>query len=112
MGLRRAARSPRGWSTPPRRSPSRCSGCSTTCCAPRQDVDVTHYRESALPGAEVGYRRRVPDRIEHRLYRPVLAAVRGWGRAGPRLANGSVHRYLGYGFAVVCGALILLVVTR
>jgi hydrogenase-4 component B len=38
--------------------------------------------------------------------------VRAWGRAGPRLANGSVHLYLGYGFAVVCGALILLVVTR
>ena len=50
--------------------------------------------------------------VEHRLYRPVLAGVRAWGRAGPRLANGSVHLYLGYGFVVVCGALILLVATR
>jgi len=38
--------------------------------------------------------------------------MRAWGRAGPRLANGSVHLYLGYGFVVVCGALILLVATR
>ena len=34
--------------------------------------------------------------------------------AGPvaRLAPGSVHRYLGYGFYSLCGLLILLVVTR
>ena len=79
---------------------------------PEQDVDITHYRESRYLVDEVSYRLRVPDRVEHRLYRPVLAGVRAWGRAGPRLANGSVHLYLGYGFAVVCGALILLVVTR
>ena len=79
---------------------------------PEHDVDITHYRESRYLVDEVSYRLRVPDRVEHRLYRPVLAGVRAWGRAGPRLANGSVHLYLGYGFAVVCGALILLVVTR
>jgi hypothetical protein len=79
---------------------------------PEHDVDITHYRESRYLVNEVSYRLRVPDRVEHRLYRPVLAGVRAWGRAGPRLANGSVHLYLGYGFAVVCGALILLVVTR
>jgi len=79
---------------------------------PEHDVDITHYRESRYLVDEVSYRLRVPDRVEHRLYRPVLAGVRAWGRAGPRFANGSVHLYLGYGFAVVCGALILLVVTR
>ncbi|MBN9096921.1 MULTISPECIES: proton-conducting transporter membrane subunit [unclassified Pseudonocardia] len=79
---------------------------------PEHDVDITHYRESRYLVDAVSYRLRVPDRVEHRLYRPVLSAVRAWGRAGPRLANGSVHLYLGYGFAVVCGALLLLVVTR
>jgi hypothetical protein len=54
----------------------------------------------------------VPDRIERRLYEPVLAVFAAWGRAGRRLAPGSVHRYLGYGFYSLCGLLILLVVTR
>ena len=79
---------------------------------PETDVDVTHHRESAYLVQAVAYRRRVPDRIERRLYEPVLATVTRWGQAGRRLATGSVHRYLGYGFYTVCGLLILLAVTR
>jgi hypothetical protein len=60
----------------------------------------------------VEYRRRVPDRIEHRLYRPLLRAVHAWGTAGRRLAPGSVHRYLGYGFYAVIALLVVLAVTR
>ncbi|HWM59240.1 MAG TPA: hydrogenase 4 subunit B, partial [Pseudonocardia sp.] len=56
--------------------------------------------------------RAAPERLERRLYRPALAALAAWGRAGRRLATGGVHRYLGYGFYAVCGALVLLVVTR
>jgi hypothetical protein len=62
--------------------------------------------------AAVAYRRSVPDRIETRLYAPILSATAAWGRAGRRLATGSVHRYLGYGFATLCALLVLLVVTR
>ena len=80
--------------------------------AAETDVDVTHHEESRYLVRTVEYRRRVPDRIESRLYTPVLAALTAWGRAGRRLAPGSVHRYLGYGFYSVCGLLILLVVTR
>jgi hydrogenase-4 component B len=79
---------------------------------PEQDVDVTHARESAYLVQAVEYRRRVPDRIERRLYQPLLTAVRGWGRAARGLATGSVHRYLGYGFYTVTAVLILLAVTR
>jgi hypothetical protein len=79
---------------------------------PAQDIDVTHYRESAYLVSSVAYRRRVPDRVERRLYEPVLAAATAWGRAGRGLATGSVHRYLGYGFYTVCALLILLVLTR
>ena len=68
---------------------------------PEHDVDVTHYRESRylvdaveLPAA--GTRPRSSTASTARSS-PGCAA---WGRAGPRLANGSVHRYLGYGFAV------------
>lgn len=79
---------------------------------PETDVDVTHHEESRYLVRAVEYRRAVPDRIERRLYEPVLAAVAAWGRAGRRLATGSVHRYLGYGFYAVCGVLLLLAVTR
>jgi hydrogenase-4 component B len=79
---------------------------------PVQDVDVTHHKQSRYLVAAVAYRRSVPDRIERRLYEPMLAATAAWGRAGRRLATGSVHRYLGYGFVTLCGLLALLVVTR
>lgn len=79
---------------------------------PETDVDVDHHAESRYLVAAVEYRRRIPDRIERRLYAPVLAAARAWGEAARRLANGSVHRYLGYGFSTVCALLLLLTVTR
>lgn len=77
---------------------------------PEQDVDVTHVTESAYLVRSVEFRRRVPDRIERRLYEPVLAGVRVWGQAARGLANGSVHRYLGYGFVAVTALLIVLAV--
>ena len=80
--------------------------------APETDIDVSHHDEARYLVAAVEYRSRVPDRIEHRLYRPVLAAVGAWGTAGRRLAPGSVHRYLGYGFCAVTVLLIVLAVTR
>ncbi len=79
---------------------------------PVQDVDVTHHRESRYLVQAVEYRRRVPDRLEQRVYAPTLAAAAAWGRVGRRLADGSVHRYLGYGFATLCTLMVLLVVTR
>ncbi|MFJ8962715.1 proton-conducting transporter membrane subunit [Lentzea sp. NPDC102401] len=79
---------------------------------PELDVDVSHHAESRYLVQAVEYRRKVPDRIERRLYEPVLRLVAAWGQAGRRLATGSVHRYLGYGFYSVCGLLILLAVTR
>jgi len=80
--------------------------------APEQDVTVDHVEESRYLVRAVEYRRAVPDRVERRLYPPVLAAVRAWGEAGRRLATGSVHRYLGYGFYTVCGVLLVLAVVR
>jgi hypothetical protein len=79
---------------------------------PELDVDVTHATESAYLVQSVEYRRRVPDRIERRLYQPILTLVAMWGRAARALATGSVHRYLGYGFYAVTALLIVLAVTR
>jgi hydrogenase-4 component B len=80
--------------------------------APETDVDVTPHAESAYLVARVAYQQRVPDRVEHALYPPVIAAARRLGRLGPVLANGSVHRYLAYGFFGVTGLLLVLAVTR
>lgn len=79
---------------------------------PEQDIDVTHHQESSYLVQAVEYRQRVPDRLERRLYEPVLRLITAWGGVARRLATGSVHRYLGYGFYTVCGLLILLVVIR
>ncbi|MEV5408780.1 proton-conducting transporter membrane subunit [Thermopolyspora sp. NPDC052614] len=77
---------------------------------PESDIDVTPLKESAYLVERVRFHARVPDRVERRLYEPVLAAVAAVGRAAPRLANGSVHRYLAYGFYALTGTLILLAV--
>lgn len=56
------------------------------------------------------FQRRVPDRIEHRLYEPVLRSLAGAGKSARRLAGGSVHLYLGYGFAGLVVLLLILAV--
>lgn len=78
--------------------------------APEQDVDVTPVRESAYLVERVKFRNRVPDRIEHRLYRPALELLSEAGQSARRLAGGSVHVYLAYGFFGLITLLLLLVV--
>ena len=78
--------------------------------APEQDVNVTHARESAYLVERVRFRNRVPDRIERRLYEPVLAFLARTGQWARRLAGGSVHLYLGYGFFGLLTLLVALAV--
>ncbi|MEV1070087.1 proton-conducting transporter membrane subunit [Streptomyces sp. NPDC050263] len=78
--------------------------------APEQDVNVTPVRESVYLVERVRFQHRVPDRIEHRLYEPVLRALAGTGQAARRLAGGSVHLYLGYGFVGLVVVLVMLAV--
>jgi formate hydrogenlyase subunit 3/multisubunit Na+/H+ antiporter MnhD subunit len=75
--------------------------------APESDLDVTPHAESAYLVERIAYSRAVPDRVEHRLYNPVVHTVRRAGYAARVLADGSVHRYLGYGFG---GVVIILLV--
>ena len=74
---------------------------------PEHDVLVTPYAESRYLVESVQVRQQVPDRLEARLYPPLLAAAARWGDRSRAVANGSVHRYLAYGFF---GLLVLLVV--
>lgn len=73
---------------------------------PEHDIDITHHRESRYLVESIRYRQRVPDRLEARLYPPILAAATWWANSARRLQNGSVHRYLAYGLV---GLLVVLV---
>jgi formate hydrogenlyase subunit 3/multisubunit Na+/H+ antiporter MnhD subunit len=73
---------------------------------PEQDVDVTHFQESRYLVESVTYRQRVSDRIETRLYPPLMAAANRWAALARRLQNGSLHRYLAFGLV---GLLVVLV---
>jgi NADH:ubiquinone oxidoreductase subunit 5 (subunit L)/multisubunit Na+/H+ antiporter MnhA subunit len=64
--------------------------------APERSIDVTHADESKYHVAAVSYQQKIPDRIENRIYRPLLKAVHAVGERARVLGNGSVHRYLGY----------------
>jgi formate hydrogenlyase subunit 3/multisubunit Na+/H+ antiporter MnhD subunit len=65
--------------------------------APERDVDVTHDAESAYHIEAIRFQQRIPDRVENRLYRPLINAMLRLGDRGARaLAPGSIHRYLAY----------------
>jgi hypothetical protein len=76
---------------------------------PDLDIDVTHPQESQYYVETIRLRRGINDAVEKRLYRPVIGAITAWGRWARRLQNGSVHRYLAYGFVAL---VLLLVATR
>jgi formate hydrogenlyase subunit 3/multisubunit Na+/H+ antiporter MnhD subunit len=75
---------------------------------PETDVHITAHTESRYLIESVRYRQRVPDRVEARLYPPLLAAGRAWGERARSWANGSVHRYLAFGFLGLLGVLVVI----
>ncbi len=76
---------------------------------PDHDIDVSHAGESRWYVDAVRYRTNVTDAVDQRVYRPVLRLVRAWGDTARGLQNGSLHRYLAYGFV---GLLVVLLVAR
>lgn len=73
---------------------------------PEQDVEVTHLAPSSYLIGSMSFRQQVNDRIEARLYPPLLAAVRAVADRVRRLQDGSVHRYLSYGLIGVLALLL------
>jgi hypothetical protein len=53
----------------------------------------------------------VPDRIEARLYPPLLTLATWWADLARRMQNGSVHRYLAYGLVGLLVVLVVIAVT-
>jgi hydrogenase-4 component B len=77
---------------------------------PDLDVDVTHREESRYYVEAIRLHGGVKDAVEDRVYQPVLRAITAWGSWARRIQNGSVHRYLAYGFVAL--VVLLLVATR
>lgn len=75
---------------------------------PTRDIDVTHVRESRYYIEQITYRTSSEDVIEKSVYRPIIGAVAWWGRRAGIVQNGSVHRYLAYGFVALVVILAVL----
>jgi len=75
---------------------------------PDRDVEVTHATESSYFPEAISFHQRVDDAIERVVYSPAIAAVSWWGRLARRVPNGSVHRYLAFGFAALLIVLVAL----
>jgi hypothetical protein len=75
---------------------------------PQSDVEVTHIAESRYYEQSLLYENRVTDVMESRLYRPIIAVAFRAGRFARRLHNGSIHRYLAFGFVALLVILVVL----
>jgi hydrogenase-4 component B len=75
---------------------------------PDRDLDVSHLAESRYFVQAITYRSRTGDAVERSAYRPLTVLAARWGEVARRAQNGSVHRYLAYGFVALVIVLVAL----
>ena len=75
---------------------------------PDHDIEITHVAESRYFAQATSYQTRADDGIERSIYLPVIRLVSRWGNFARRAQNGSVHRYLAYGFVALVVLLVAL----
>ena len=75
---------------------------------PDRDLDVSHLAESRYFEDALRYHSRIDDAVERGWYRPLIGLASRWGEVARRAQNGSMHRYLGYGFAALVVLLVVL----
>ena len=75
---------------------------------PDRDLDVSHLAESRYFEQAITYRSRVDDAVERGAYRPLTVLAARWGELARRAQNGSIHRYVGFGFAALVVLLVVL----
>jgi hydrogenase-4 component B len=75
---------------------------------PDRDLDVSHLAESRYFEQAITYRSRVDDAVERGAYRPLTVFAARWGELARRAQNGSMHRYVGFGFAALVILLVVL----
>jgi formate hydrogenlyase subunit 3/multisubunit Na+/H+ antiporter MnhD subunit len=116
--LRRPARQVEAWRGGGDRPTPRMQYTATSYAEPLQrvfadvlrpeiDVEVTHAVESHYYEQSLSYESRVDDAVERLAYQPVIRTLTRFGLVARRLQNGSVHRYLAFGFITL---LIIVVV--
>jgi len=75
---------------------------------PQTDVEVTHAVESRYFQESVTYSQHIADVVEVRSYRPLISLVMRLGEGARRLHNGSIHRYLAFGFVALLVVVVVL----
>jgi hypothetical protein len=80
----------------------------TDVLRPDIDLEVTHESESQYYEQALAYQNRVDDALERSFYRPVIAVTRRAGVEARRIQNGSIHRYLAFGFVALLIVLVVL----
>ena len=75
---------------------------------PDRDLDVSHLAESRYFEDALRYQTRIDDAVERGWYRPLISLAGRWGEVARRAQNGSMHRYLAYGFAALIVVLVVL----
>ena len=75
---------------------------------PSRDLNVSHLVEARYYIERIAYRTSNDDVIERQFYRPFIAGVRWWGQRARWFQNGSVHRYLAYGFVALVIVLVVV----
>ncbi len=75
---------------------------------PVHDLDISHTAESRYYVESARFHTSLEDGFERHLYRPATSMLRWWGALTRRIPNGSVHRYLVFGFVAL--VLVLVVV--
>ena len=75
---------------------------------PEIDVEVTHVVESNYYEQALSYESRVDDAVERLGYQPVIRTITHFGIVARRIQNGSVHRYLAFGFVALLVILVAL----
>ena len=75
---------------------------------PDRDLDVSHLAESRYFEQAITYRSRTGDAIERGAYRPLAVLAARWGEVARRAQNGSMHRYLAFGFIALVILLVVL----
>jgi formate hydrogenlyase subunit 3/multisubunit Na+/H+ antiporter MnhD subunit len=75
---------------------------------PQSDVEVTHAVESQYFQQSLTYHNRIGDVVELRAYRPLISFADRLGVSARRLQNGSIHRYLAFGFVALLVVVVVL----
>ena len=75
---------------------------------PQMDVEVTHAVESRYFQQTLTYHHRIADVVEVRAYRPLISVFNKAGVVARRLQNGSIHRYLAFGFVALLVVVVVL----